>query len=468
MELFGLSITRAPRREKSYPVPAGSGGWWPIWPNVQEPYTGAWQANAETSVETIVSHSAVFACVTLIASDIAKMRLRLVEQDDSGIWEERESPAFSPVLRKPNGWQNRIQFIQWWIASKLIHGNTYVLKVRDGRRVVTGLYVLDPTHVRPLVSPDGSVFYALSADNLATLNESQIVPAREIIHDRMVSLYHPLVGVSPIHASAMAAIQGLRIQSNSTRFFLNGSNPGGVLTAPGAIAKETADRLKAYWDTNFSGDNVGKVAVLGDGLKYEQMFVNAHDSQLIEQLKWTAETVCSTFHVPPYMIGVGEAPTYNNIEALNQQYYSQCLQSLIEAIELALDQGLELPTGYGTEFDLDDLLRMDSATMMTTIQTGVAAGVLAPNEGRAKINLRPVRGGDTPYLQVQNYSLAALDRRDSAEPPPPTPEPTPADGDADQLDEGDDNAQEASFDAHMQAKALEFAGRMRKRERHAA
>ena len=41
---------------------------------------------------------------------MAKMRLKLVEQDADGIWTETESPAFSPVIRKPNAYQNRIQF----------------------------------------------------------------------------------------------------------------------------------------------------------------------------------------------------------------------------------------------------------------------------------------------------------------------------------------------------------------------
>jgi len=70
---------------------------------------------------------------------------------------------------------------------------------------------------------------------------------------------------------------------------------------------------------------------------------------------------------------------------------------------------------------VDDLLRMDSPTMMDTISKGIGAGVMKPNEGRARLNLGPVQGGDTPYLQVQNYSLAALDKRDTAEPPPPSP-----------------------------------------------
>jgi phage portal protein BeeE len=39
-------------------------------------------------------------------------------------------------LRKPNRYQNRIQFWEGWILSKLMRGNTYVLKVRDDNRNV--------------------------------------------------------------------------------------------------------------------------------------------------------------------------------------------------------------------------------------------------------------------------------------------------------------------------------------------
>lgn len=422
MNILGLTITRT----KALPslAPLSTRGAW--WPTVTESYTGAWQQGVTLSVETVLTFSAVYACMSLIASDIAKMRLRLVSQDADGIWSEAESSSFSPVLRRPNRYQNRIKFIEWWVMSKLANGNTYVLKQRDQRRVVTALYILDPSRVTPLVTPDGDVYYQLSRDDLSGLRGDLVtVPASEIIHDRMCPVYHPLIGVSPIYACGLAAQQGLKIQNNSYRLFANGSNPSGVLTAPGTISKDTAARVKAKWETEFSGDNVGKVAVLGDGLKYEPMTMSAVDAQLIDQLRWTAETVCSCFHVPPYMIGVGPPPNYNNIEALNQQYYAQALQNPIESIELCLDEGLELPRPYGTEFDLDDLLRMDTATMIASEKEAVGAGIKAPNESRKRLGLKPVKGGETPYLQVQNYSLAALDRRDTQGPPPPTPGVTP-------------------------------------------
>ena len=456
MRLFGydLTITKATRPLSTL---ESRGGWYPVWPTVRESFTQAWQQNTVASTETVLSYFAVYACVTLISSDIGKMRLKLVAQDGDGIWTETESAAFSPVLRKPNRYQNRIKFVEWWIMSKLLHGNTYALKERDARGVVTALYILDPTRVTPLVAPDGSVFYELKRDLLSGLEEDTVVvPARDVIHDVGYALYHPLIGVSPLRACSVGATQGLSIQTASSAFFANGSTPGGVLTTPGAISQDTALRLKTYWEEQYSGSSTGKIAVLGDGLKYEPMTVKAVDAQLIEQLKWTADVVCSAFHVPPYMIGVGPMPNYNNIEALSQQYYSQCLQALIEALELALDEGLELPKPYGVECDLDVLLRMDTATKVQATSQAIGAGFMSPNEARAKFDLKPVEGGDTPYLQQQNYSLAALNRRDESVGTTPEPGPVPPELESDETEDEDETADAEAAAEEAQREALAY------------
>ena len=422
LTLFGRQIELRTKALTLRPLSPSSGGWWPV---IRESFTGAWQNNVEIRAQDVLTYSAVYACVSLIAGDIAKLCLRLVQQDTDGVWTETESPAFSPVLRRPNRYQNIIKFIEQWVVSKLTRGNTYVLKQRDQRGVVTAMYVLDSTRVTPLVTPDGAVYYEIRRDDLSEVSAERIVvPASEVIHDIMCALYHPLIGVTPIYACGTAALQGLAIQNNSHKFFSVGSNPSGILTAPGAISQETADRLKAYFETNFSGENAGKVAVAGDGLKYEQLSMTAVDAQLIDQLKWTAETVCSCFHVPPYMVGIGPPPPYANIEPLLQQYYSQCIQSLLTALEKCLDEGLELPKPYGTEFDIDDLIWMDTATKTKAAGDSIGSAAMSPNEARKKyLGLGPIPGGKSAYLQVQNYSLEALAKRDAGDPfakPAPT------------------------------------------------
>lgn len=424
MKIFGLEITRA----KAMPTLQGvdsRGGWYPI---IRESYTGAWQQNDEISLTNVMGFSAVYACVTVPAQDIGKLPVKLMQQNEDGIWTDAKSASFSPVLAKPNHYQTTGQFLEHWVITRRMHGNTYVLKHRDNRGVVISMYVLDPCRVRPLVAPNGEVFYELKTDQLSGLpkSESVFVPAREIIHDRINPLYHPLVGISPISACGRSALQGLRIQGNSSSFFLNGSNPGGVLTAPLHISDDTALRVKTYWETEFSGDNAGKVAVLGDGLKFEQMTMSAVDAQLIDQLKWTAHDVCVAFHVSPSKIFVDSQPTYNNVEAVNLAYLQETLQTQIELIERLLDEGLGLTENgqrYGVSIDESALLRMDTATRIKAAQEAISAGMTV-NEVRSVYHgLGPVTGGDAVYLQQQNFSLEALAKRDASPDPFGTQQP---------------------------------------------
>lgn len=397
----------------------------PVW----EAFSGAWQRNVVCLPhETLLAFSTLFQCVALISHDIGKLRIKLMKMDSLGIWVETISSVFSPVLTKPNAFQTRIQFLERWIISKLLWGNTYVFKERDSFGVVVAMYVLDPRRVTPQLTSDGSVYYHISQDDLNKVFEQQYIPARDMIHDRGLCLFHPLVGISPIYACGASATQGIRIQQNAEKFFENMSRPSGQLTAPGTIDDATANRLKAWAEENFSKGNIGRMMVAGDGLKYEPIGMPAADAQLIEQLKFTAEDVARAFGVPPHKLGLASV-THTSIPALNQDYVNQTLQHYIEAIELLLDEGLgltKLTIPYGTELDLDGLLRMDQVALMTTLGEGVQKGVMTPNEARKRINLPKVIGGDAVYLQQQNYSTEALSKRDAQADPFATTPKVPA------------------------------------------
>lgn len=423
MNILGLNISRGgvAARTRTAGNLQAIGTWRNILGLVRESFLGAWQENVvvDRSPTTLLAFSAVYACVTGIASDIAKMRIKL-NRNVNGIWEEIDSAhgndALIPMLkllRKPNRFQNRIQFITCWILSKLLYGNAYILKERDSKDVVTALYCLNPPLIYPLIAPDGSVYYALSQDWLSSIDDGRTVPASEIIHDRMPELWHPLIGVSPLYACAMSVTMGNKIQSNSTAHAGNASRPGGIVTVPGEISEEIAARLKSAWESNFGGTNSGRVAILGDGMKFDAVHETAEQSQLVDQLKWTVSDVARTFHYPEFKLG-GDLPRYaGSVDALITSYYTDCLQTLVESLELCLDEGLEIPVGIGTEFDTDSLMRMDTAALYESNNKGVAGGWLAPNEARRRANYAPVSGGESPMIQQQNYSLAALAKRDA-------------------------------------------------------
>lgn len=426
-----------------------SGGWTNLIGG--EAFAGDWQRNIriQSSQENLLSFGAVYACISLISGDISKLRITLRKWSPTNrIWEEilpqevHGNDAVRPVIKlfsKPNAYQTRPQFVSAWKISKLLWGNTYGLKEREVfNGPVIAEHILDPCLVTPLISPDGEIFYALKRDYLAKVDDNQvIVPASEMIHDRMNCFWHPLIGIPPLYAAALSGMHGLAIQSNARKFFENQSRPSGLLLAPGTINKDKAQEIKERWEAGFSGANIGKTAVLGDGMTYEAMTIAAEQSQLAEQWGLAATDVARAFLVPPFKIGIDTGIAAANLAQLDQDYYSQCLQPYMEAFESCQDDGLDLPDDTRTEFDVEGLFRMDPLGRAETNLKRVQAGELAPDEARRSSNLAPVPGGRYPYLQQQNYSLAALAKRDALADPfggakpapaapaePPTPPPT--------------------------------------------
>lgn len=425
MRIFGLEIKRA--EKQLTPVADWRGGWgWKS--RIVEPFPGAWQMNVEEKRADILCYPPLYACLNRISRDIGTLPILLQQEGRDGIWVNVENPAYSPVLRKPNHYQTAQQFRESWALSILLHGNTYVLKGRDSRGVVDRLYVLDPCRVIPMVSDTGDVFYQLSyptADNLLPdgyPGEQLIVPAREIIHDRLNTFHHQLIGVPPLCAAYWPAVTGLKILKNSSSFFANGANPGGILTAPAGMTEKDAEAVKLYWGTNFNGEKTGNIAVIGADMKFTSFAFKSADSQLIEQLRHTGEQICQAFGIPPFIIGIGTIPAGMKVDDMMGMYERLALGPLIDSMENLLEEGLSISRPLGIEIDTGPLLRMDPQKRAEVWGKLVNDGISAPNEARKPFNLKPLEGGDTVYMQQQDFPLDQV-RLNKIE--QPTQEPAP-------------------------------------------
>jgi HK97 family phage portal protein len=426
MRFLGLEINRAKALQ---PVT----GWRAGWRVITESFAGAWQQNKEVTVGDLSCYPTLYACLNRISQDIGKLPYVLKQLDDNGIWNTvTANSPFWPVLRKPNNYQTGQQFREAWILSKLINGNTYVLKMRDARGIVTRLYVLDPCRVIPMIADNGDIYYQLNYSNSQNLlpldypGKQIIVPASEIIHDRLNTFHHQLIGVPPLCAAYWPAAKNLNILKNAAQFFANNSQPGGILTAPAGMSEEDANKVKAFWQENYSGENRGKIALLGADMKFTSFAVNGADSQLVEQMQYSDRQICQPFGIPPYIVGVGEIPAGLKVDDVTNTYYSLALQAHIEAMEYLLDDGLAIPSPLGVEADTEPLLRMDDGKKADVATKLVGGGIETPNEGRRRFNRSPLEGGDTVYMQQQDYPLDQVRQNKIAKPTPPPASVPPA------------------------------------------
>ena len=82
-----------------------------------------------------------------------------------------------------------------------------------------------------------------------------------------------------------------------------------------------------------------------------------------------------------------------------------------------------LQRSRGVELALEDLLRMDTQTRTKAATEAMASG-MSPNEVRRRFHdLPPVKGGESPLAQQQNFSLPALAERDADKPFSKAPTP---------------------------------------------
>lgn len=401
--------------KKGWVAPSVGRGWWFT---VREPFTGAWQKNQEKYFATIFNYPTLYACINRIVSDIGKLPFVVCRRGRGGVWERDDASSVHRILRSPNHYQTEAQFRELWILSKLLCGNAYILIGRDSSGAIESLHVLDWRHVYPMVTESGQVFYQLYTDKLNGVKLSDdypygnlVVPASEIVHDRMNCIFHPLIGVPPLAATYLPAMKNFKIIHSTDELFGAGQL-GGILTAPAGISEDDADYITKYWQNTF-GDERGKVAVLGADMKFTNFAQKASDYQMVEQLKYSDEQICQPFGVPLYKIGLGTMPSGSSLYESEQIYFGQALQAHVYAMEILLNLAFKMRDSERIHLDTQVMIRLDE-TKRAEVEAKLVGGMVkTPNESRQDFNLPPIAGGDTLWGQHQDYPLGMLADRAS-------------------------------------------------------
>lgn len=371
------------------------------------------QRDISNSQPDAMSSSAVYSCVQVLASDVAKLPLNhWRKQGDTRI--PIDSSAVSRLIRTPNPYQTYPQWILDTMRALLLTGNAYSYAVYNGRNEVTELHPLPSAS--PYVAPDGSIFYSSSTFALAQ-NPSGLVPARYILHIRGMTLGNPLVGITPIRAAASSANAGFELAKQSQSFARNIARPSGVLSLDFAgrdVAPDVLTAIRQQFDAQFSGANVGKTAVVVGKSDYHQLTMSALDADIVRQMEWSAYDVARVFGVPPFRIGLGQMPA-GSAETINRTYVSGILSFYLRLIETSLERFVEMPSSEMLEADLDAMLRADMGARFDAYAKGVQGGVLTPNDARAKEGERPLTGGDDLFLQRQMTPVSLLTELAAAE-----------------------------------------------------
>lgn len=289
--------------------------------------------------------------------------------------------------------------------------------------------------------------YRVASDPTSELGEISVeewFPPTEILHIRLQTPKHPLIGESPLVAALYPTMSGQEINRHTAKFFHNMTRPSGILKHPGELSVEAMERIKDAWTSATASANTGRPAVLSEGMDWTQLQMTAVDAELAKSYALSERQIFQIFRVPPFLGGDLEKATFQNTETLTRFYLQSCLGFYIDHLEEAFTLFFRLPANESIMFDLEPaLLRGDLKERMEAYGKAVQNGVMAPNEARERENLPPVEHGDEPRVQQQLVPLSFGVNMEPPSAPAPapgneTPSPEPPEGDEDEDEESEE------------------------------
>jgi HK97 family phage portal protein len=360
------------------------------------------------NVTTAMQLSAVWACVTLLSDTISTLPLSLYRRKRNGTREVAEDhPVHLALKYRPNDEQTPSRFMGAFMASMLLRDAGYAEKLVFNGTVV-GHRSLVRDRLQISTKADGSKEYRYTENG-----RTRIIPPARIWRVPGFTL-NGFDGCSAIRYGAQVMGTARAADSAAQGTFLRGLLPTTWFSYPKVLKPDQrADARKAIEQLS-GAQHSGSAIVLEAGMETGSVGINPNDAQLLESRAFSVEEICSWFRVQPFMIGRASKGQTNWGTGIEQQmigFIVFTLRPWLKRIEESIAAELLTPAEratYYAEFNLEGLLRGDSAARAAFYQTLLNNGVLCRNEVRALENLPPIEGGDIYTVQSALIPLTSL------------------------------------------------------------
>jgi HK97 family phage portal protein len=386
---------------------------------------GETDAGEIMSVNGAMQIDVVWACVRRIAETVATLPLHVYELDAKGNAKRADDHPLYPILHdRPNSDMTSVEFFEALVGCYLLWGNSFAAITRGTGGRVIALYPMRPDRVSILPQNDGSLLY-----RYVYLGTTQTYTEDEILHIKGFSL-DGLMGLSPVGQARQNLGTARAAERASSSFFKNGMRPSGYLKAPDYLTAEQREQAKELLMKFKGAAATGGTPLLEGGWEWTTLAIPPEEAQMLQTRTFHVEQICRWFDVPPVLVGHSGQTTWGSgIEQIMLGWLTLGLRSHLKRIEQAINRRLitaqDRPRLYA-EFNVDALLRADSAARATQMATLAQNGLRTRNELRALDNLPPITGGDELTVQSNLLPIEKLGERSQSTPVQPSRPRPPA------------------------------------------
>jgi HK97 family phage portal protein len=391
-------------------------------------------SGVQVSPETALSLTAVYACVNVIAANVASLPFLVYKRGkDGGRAPDYDHAVYDLISVEPNEEVGPFDFRQALVGQAVLHGNGYAEIERDEAGNPVGLHQLDTTLTEAMRTPEGKLYYRSGNSREGRPSEQITLLPENVLHIKGLSP-NGVVGYSPITIARESVGGFLAAEKTGAAAFGNSSLPTGFIEAPGEVGDDARKNFRESWQRIHQGPyNASRVAILEDGWKFVPFKMSLADLQYLEMRRFAPQEVARLFGVPPHKIGDLSDATYSNIEQQNLDFAIGTLRLWCERVEGEINRKLffrkERKKWYA-QHNMNALMRGDSQAISDSLTKLFAMGGVSVNDVCREAGYNPIGVlGDTRYVAANLVKLAAEPDVDPTELPEvktPTAEPPPA------------------------------------------
>lgn len=314
----------------------------------------------------------------------------------------------------PNSFHSGFEFREGAQQHEELTGETFwVLDTEIG--FPTSMWYVRPDRMEPVPDPDD---YLIGWIYTGPTGEQVPLKRNEVILEKRPDPMDPYRGAGPVQ-SIMPNIQQQRYATEYQRnLFLNGADPGGVITVPNHLTEREFDELIERWRESHRGvARAGHVGVLEDGMTWQPSTTTNKDMEYGNLRLANRDELREAWRVHKAMMGSSEDVNRANAETGEEVFTTWQVLPRLKRRRDTLNHKL-LPlfgaAGKGVEFDYDD---------PSPVNAENAASEMVAKANAAKTL---IDAGFEPDDVLEVVGLPGMDFKEPAKPTPALPGMNPA------------------------------------------
>jgi len=365
---------------------------------------GITEAGVSVNHSNALKFSAVWACVNVLAQDVAGLPLMVYRRLPRGKEVASEHPLYAVLHDKSNPEMTALNFRRTLQAHVVTWGNAYAEIERNGAGDVIGLWPLLPDRTtahrvngrKVIITRVGATDITLAAEN--------------VLHITGLG-FDGLRGYSVIGMARQAIGAALAAEQFGAAFFGHGARPGGVITRPDQMPEENQQRFRRSWNRIHEGlSGAQRIAILDEGMDYKSIGIPPEEAQFIATRQHSVEDIVRFFRVPPHKVQHLLRSTYSNITDENRSYVTDTLHPWLVCWEQEINTTLFRPEEQRelfAEHNAEGRLRGSPTERSDFYMKGINNGWLSPNDVREMENMGAIDGGDTYFVPLNLMPLGS-------------------------------------------------------------